>query len=160
MKVHKKVVAFMAMVAVASILGATFAPDPASPVHERTEVAGLAIVFGAEPEPALTEEVQFLRWRVTTLDGGASYTDLSGKVEISFDGVVQGPFPVRGIRGIAGSYQSRHIFTEPGEYSTVLTFKKGEAEESNTVDFSFNINDRADLQLPGPAAVAAKRELC
>ena len=148
MKVHKKLVAFMAMVAAASILGATFAPDSASPVHERKEVAGLAIVFGAEPEPALTEEIQSLRWRVTTLDGGASYTDLSGEVEISFDGVVQGSFSVRGVRGTAGTYQSRHIFTEPGEYATVLTFKKGEAEESHTVDFNFNINDRADLQLP------------
>ena len=69
MEVHKNLFAFMAIVEVASILGATFAPDSALPVHDRKEVAGLAIVFGAEPEPALTEEIQFLRWRVTTLDG-------------------------------------------------------------------------------------------
>ena len=125
MKVHKKLVAVMAMVAVASIPGATFAPDSALPVHERKEVAGLGIVFGAEREPALTEEIQFLRWRVTTLDGGESYTSPSGEVEISFDGVVQGSIPVRGVRGTAGTYQSRHIFTEPGEYATVLTFKEG-----------------------------------
>lgn len=150
MEVHKNLFAFMATVGVASILGATFAPDSALSVHDRKEVAGLAIVFGAEPEPALTEEIQFLRWRVTTLDGEESYTDLSGEVEISFNGVVQGSFPVRGIRGTAGTYQSRHIFTESGEYSTVLTFKKGGAEESHTVDFNFNVNDRADLRLPRP----------
>ena len=96
MEVHKNLFAFMAIVGVAPILGATFAPDSALPVHDRKEVAGLAIVFGAEPEPALTEEIQFLRWRVTTLDGGESYTDLSGEVEISCDGVVQGSFAVRG----------------------------------------------------------------
>ena len=31
--------------------------------HERKEVAGLEVVFGAEPEPALNGEKQFLRWR-------------------------------------------------------------------------------------------------
>jgi hypothetical protein len=148
MNVHKKLVATFAVVGVTSILGATFAPDSALPFHERKEVAGLAIVFGAEPEPALTEEMQFLRWRVSTLDGEEAYTELSGEVSISFGGVAQGSFPVGGVRGTPGSYQTRHIFTEPGEYSTVLTFKKGEAGESHTVDFNFNINDRSDLQLP------------
>ena len=33
--------------------------------HERKDVAGLTVLFGAEPEPALTEEVEFLRWRFT-----------------------------------------------------------------------------------------------
>ena len=36
-------------------MGATMA------AHERKEVAGLDVVFGAEPEPALTGEMQFLR---------------------------------------------------------------------------------------------------
>lgn len=148
MKVQKRLVASVALVGVTSILGATFAPDSALPFHERKEVAGLAIVFGAEPEPSLTEEIQFLRWRVSTLDSEEAYTELSGEVAISFDGVAQGSFPVGAVRGTPGSYQTRHIFTEPGEYSTILTFKKGDAGQIHTVDFNFNINDRADLQLP------------
>ena len=43
--------------------------------HERKEVAGLAVVFGAEPEPALTDEMQFLRWRVSSLSDEEPYTD-------------------------------------------------------------------------------------
>ena len=31
--------------------------------HERQEVAGLEVVLGAEPEPPLNGEKQFLRWR-------------------------------------------------------------------------------------------------
>ena len=38
-------------------LGATLAG------HERKEVAGLEVVFGAEPEPAINGDKQFLRWR-------------------------------------------------------------------------------------------------
>ena len=42
--------------------GATVSLVPSTAVaHERKEVAGLMVLFGAEPEPALTEEVEFLR---------------------------------------------------------------------------------------------------
>jgi len=123
-------------------------PPETAPFHERKEVAGLSIVFGAEPEPALTEEMQFLRWRVSSLDSQEPYTELSGEVAISFDGEELGSFPVRRVRGTPGSYQTRHIFTEPGAYQTVLTFKKGETEAAHTVDFEFNINDRSTLELP------------
>ena len=148
MKAHHKLATIFALAAGGSILVAAVAPDVARPFHERKEVAGLAIVFGAEPEPALTQEMQFLRWRVSSLESEEPYAELSGEVAISFDGVEQGSFSVRRIRGTPGSYQTRHIFTEPGEYETVLTFKKGEAEEMHTVDFNFNINDRSSLELP------------
>ena len=147
MKTHQQLASILAAAAVGSILVAAVAPE-VSPFHERKEVAGLAIVFGAEPEPALTEEIQFLRWRVSSLESEEAYTELSGEVVISFDGEEQGTFPVRGMRGTAGSYQTRHIFTEPGEYETVLSFKKGEAAEVHTVDFNFNINARSTLELP------------
>ena len=148
MKAQHKLATVFALAAVGSILVAAVAPDSGLPFHERKEVAGLAIVFGAEPEPALTQEMQFLRWRVSSLESEEPYAELSGEVMISFDGEEQGSFPVRRIRGTPGSYQTRHIFTEPGEYETVLTFKKGEAEEMHTVDFNFNINDRSSLELP------------
>ena len=148
MNARRKLASIFGLVAGSSILVAVVAPETALPFHERKEVAGLAIVFGAEPEPALTEEMQFLRWRVSSLEGAAPYTALSGEVVISFDGEEQGTFPVRGIRGTPGSYETRHIFTEPGEYATVLSFKKGEAEETHTVDFNFTINDRSTLELP------------
>ena len=148
MKAHNKLAAVFLLAGVGSVLLAAVAPDTALPFHERKEVAGLSIVFGAEPEPALTQEMQFLRWRVSSLDSQEPYTELSGEVVISFNGEEQGSFPVRRIRGTPGSYQTRHIFTEPGAYQTVLTFKKGEAEAAHTVDFEFNINDRSTLELP------------
>ena len=148
MKAHHKLATIFALAAVGSILVAAVAPETALPFHERKEVAGLAIVFGAEPEPALTEEMQLLHWRVSSLESQEPYTELSGEVVISFDGVEQGTFRVRRVRGAPGGYQTRHIFTEAGEYETVLTFKKGEAEEVHTVDFNFNINDRSTLELP------------
>ena len=148
MKAHNKLATVFLLAGVGSVLLAAVAPDTALPFHERKEVAGLSIVFGAEPEPALTQEMQFLRWRVSSLDSQEPYTELSGEVVISFNGEEQGSSPVRRIRGTPGSYQTRHIFTEPGAYQTVLTFKKGEAEAAHTVDFEFNINDRSTLELP------------
>lgn len=133
--------------AAGTVLVAAIAPDMV-PFHERKEVAGLAIVFGAEPEPALTEEMQFLRWRVSSLESEEAYTELSGEVVISFAGEEQATFPVRAMRGAPGSYQTRHIFTEPGEYETVLSFQKGDVEEVHTVDFNFTIRDRSTLELP------------
>jgi hypothetical protein len=147
MKTHKKLASLLGLVATASILVAAIAPDTA-PFHERKEVAGLAIVFGAEPEPALTEEMQFLRWRVSSLETEDPYTEFSGEVAITFDGQALGSFPIRGMRGSPGQYQTRHIFTAEGEYETLVSFKKGDAEEVHTVDFNFNIADRGDLELP------------
>jgi len=92
--------------------------------------------------------MQFLRWRVSSLDSQEPYTELSGEVAISFDGEELGSFRVRRVLGTPGSYQTRHIFTEPGAYQTVLTFKKGETEAAHTVDLEFNINDRSTLELP------------
>lgn len=121
----------------------------AAPMHERKEVAGLAIVFGAEPEPALTDEMQFLRWRVSTLAEEQPYADFqAAAVMIRRNGEEFGPFTVRGMRGEPGSYQTRHFFTEAGEYESVLSFRKGEDAQVHTVDFTFNINDRAELEIP------------
>ncbi len=117
--------------------------------HERKEVAGLAVVFGAEPEPALTEEKQFLRWRVSSLTDEKPYTDFQdAEVTISRDGQEYGPFSVRGSRRDPGLYQTQHIFTTPGEYESVLSFRKGEEETVHTVDFMFRIRDRATLEIP------------
>ncbi len=118
--------------------------------HERKEVAGLAVVFGAEPEPAITDEIQFLRWRVSTLEGEEPYGDFTdAEVTIMKDGEEFGPFAVRGVRGSPGQYQTRHIFTEVGEYGSVLSFKKGDDSEVHSVDFDFNINDRSSMEIPG-----------
>ena len=117
--------------------------------HERKEVAGLAVVFGAEPEPALTEEMQFLRWRVSTLSDEEPYEDFqNAKVTVTRDGEEFGPFEVRGVRRTPGQYQTRHIFTEAGEYESVLSFRKGEDEAVHSVDFMFQINDRSELEIP------------
>jgi hypothetical protein len=143
-----RVTSFILLVAVAAMVTATASVN-GMPMHERKEVAGLSIVFGAEPEPALTEEMQFLRWRVSTLADQEPYADFQdASVVIKRDGEEFGPFPVRGNRRDPGSYQTRHIFTAAGEYESVLSFRKGDEEAVHTVDFNFNINDRSDLEIP------------
>ncbi len=137
------------VVATAIVTGAAYSSD-ATVAHERKEVAGLGVLFGAEPEPALTEEMQFLRWRVTSLSDREPYPDLEGaEVTIKRGGAEFGPFGVRGARGDPGLYQTQHIFTEAGEYESVLSFRKGEEEEVHTVAFTFTIRDRATLEIPG-----------
>lgn len=139
-----------ALLAVGSLVAlAAVHPNAERVRHERKEVAGLAIVFGAEPEPALTEEVQFLRWRVSTLADEKPYESFSGaEVTVTYQGEEYGPFPVREVRGTPGQYQTRHIFTTAGEYQSVLTFRKGEEAEEHTVDFAFNIGDRGAMEIP------------
>ncbi len=128
----------------------TSSADYASVVHERKEVAGLAVVFGAEPEPALTEEMQYLRWRVSSLADEEPYTEFQdAEVTVTLDGEEYGPFPLRRQRRTPGLYQTQHIFTIAGEYDSVLRFRKGEEEEVHSVDFAFRIRDRASLEIPG-----------
>ena len=128
---------------------AAVAPNDGPFFHERKEVAGLAVVFGAEPEPAITDEIQFLRWRVSSLEDQEPYGDFTdAEVMITKDGEEFGPFAVRGVRGSPGQYQTRHIFTAVGEYGSVLSFKKGDESEVHSVDFNFNINDRSSMEIP------------
>jgi hypothetical protein len=142
------VVSAITLAAAAMTLAAA-GPDPDQPFHERKEVAGLAVVFGAEPEPALTDEIQFLRWRVSTLADEEPYGDFTNaSVTIIRDGERLGPFALSPVRGTPGQYQTRHIFTEAGEYGSVLSFSKGEDAQVHTVDFDFNITDRAELEIP------------
>ncbi|HWP36802.1 MAG TPA: hypothetical protein VNL18_04530 [Gemmatimonadales bacterium] len=118
-------------------------------VHERKVVAGLAVVFGAEPEPAITDEMQFLRWRISVVADSTAYTDLQdAAATVTRNGQRYGPFPVRPVRRDPGLYQTQHIFTEVGEYQSVLTFRKGNDPTVHSVDFTFQIRDRASLELP------------
>ncbi len=149
MKSQLKIAGPIVLVAVGAIVTAAAVPGSAAMFHERKEVAGLAVVFGAEPEPALTEEMQFLRWRIRSLADEEAYTDLQdAEAIIKRDGEEFGPFPVRGSRRDPGQYQTRHIFTAAGEYESVLSFRKGEDEEVHAVDFTFRIGDRSTLELP------------
>ncbi len=148
MKRQLKVAGPLLLVAVGAIVTAAAVSGSTAMLHERKEVAGLAVVFGAEPEPALTEEMQFLRWRVSSLADEKPYTDFQdAEVTVSRDGEEFGPFPLRGSRRNPGQYQTQHIFTTAGEYESVLSFRKGEEEEVHTVDFSFRIRDRASLEI-------------
>ncbi len=153
MQRHVKLPAALLMLAVGAIVTAAAFPD--SPMfHERKEVAGLAVVFGAEPEPALTDEMQYLRWRVSSLDDEEPYTDFQdAKVTVKHDGEDFGPFDVRAVRRTPGQYQTQHIFTAAGEYESVLSFRKGEEAEVHTVDFAFRIRDRQSMEIPGRKGV-------
>jgi len=139
----------LALVPLAVIMTVAASFADGRPPHERKEVAGLAIIFGAEPEPAITEEMQSLRWRVSSLEDEEPYADFQdAEVTISREGVELGAFKLRGSRRDPGQYQTRHIFTEAGEYDTVLKFRKGDDEEVHTVDFAFRIADRSSLEIP------------
>jgi hypothetical protein len=142
-------VGLLSLAALGSVLLADVFTGNAAMFHERKEVAGLAVVFGAEPEPAITEEMQFLRWRVSSLADEEPYSHFQdAEVTINRDGKEYGPFPVRGSRRNPGQYQTQHIFTTAGEYESVLSFRKGEEEKVHSVDFSFTIRDRASLEIP------------
>ena len=146
---HSRLLGLSLFVVATAIVTAAAVSDDSTIFHERKEVAGLAVVFGAEPEPALTEEMQFLRWRVSSLADQEPYTDLEdAEVTIKRNGAEFGPFGLRGVRGTPGQYQTQHLFTEAGEYESILSFRKGEEAQVHTVDFTFNIRDRATMQIP------------
>ena len=146
---HAKFLMLSSLVSAAAVATASASLGDTTMPHERKEVAGLAVVFGAEPEPAITEEMQFLRWRVSSLADEKPYADMKDvKVTITRDGEEFGPFDVRGSRRDPGTYQTQHIFTADGEYESLLSFRKGEEEAVHTVDFTFRIRDRGTLELP------------
>ena len=149
MQRHSKLAGLLLPIAIGAIVTAVASATGTMMFHERKEVAGLSVVFGAEPEPAITEEMQFLRWRISSLADEEPYADLQdAEVTVARDGEEFGPFPVRGSRRDPGLYQTQHIFTTEGEYESVLSFRKGEEEEVHTVDFTFRIRDRATLEIP------------
>ncbi len=149
MKRRFKVAGPLLLVAVGAVVTAAAVPGSTTMFHETKEVAGLRVTFGAEPEPALTEEMQFLRWRIRSLADEEVYTDLQdAEAVIKRDGEEFGPFRVRGSRRNPGLYQTQHIFTVGGEYESVLSFRKGEDEKVHTVDFTFRIRERATLEIP------------
>ena len=149
MQRHSKLAGLLLLIGIGVVVTAAATAGGTAVFHERKEVAGLAVVFGAEPEPAITEEMQFLRWRISSLADEEAYTDLQdAEAIIKRDGEEFGPFPVRGSRRDPGLYQTRHIFTAEGEYESVLSFRKGEEEEVHTVDFTFRIRERATLEIP------------
>ena len=130
--------------------GVTVSLVPSTAVaHERKEVAGLMVLFGAEPEPALTEEVEFLRWRITSQESHEPFTELEEvRAVITRDGRDFGPFEARRARNDPGLRQTRHIFSEPGEHAVVLPFKKTGDQTMQSVTFTFTIRDRGSVTNP------------
>jgi len=115
--------------------------------HERKEVAGLEVVFGAEPEPALNGEKQFLRWRF--LKDKQPFGDIEELVAIvKRNGKTFGPFTGRMTPREPGVVATQHIFTNVGEYEATLTFKKKGDATVHTVTFPFKIGDRKTLEIP------------
>lgn len=120
-----------------------------SSAHDRKEVAGMMVVFGAEPEPALTDERQELVWRFRSLESEEPVGDLENlEAVVVHEGTEYGPFQVRGSRREPGTYRTMRIFTTAGDYSVQLTFTKAGASESHEVAFDFRIADRSELSIP------------
>lgn len=121
-----------------------------SSAHERKEVAGMMVVFGAEPEPAMTEERQELVWRFRSLESEEPVGDLENlEAIVVHDGTEYGPFQVRGSRREPGTYRTVRIFTAAGDYAVTLTFNKAGEADNHSVDFDFRIADRNELAIPG-----------
>jgi len=116
--------------------------------HERKEIAGLNVLFGAEPEPALTGEMQFLRWRFTAQDK-TPFTELEEiKATVKRDGKTHGPFTGRMTARDPGLVATQHIFTAAGDYEATLTFKKKGDATVHSVTFAFKIADRKTIEIP------------
>ena len=116
--------------------------------HERKEVAGLNVLFGAEPEPALTGEMQFLRWRFTAQDK-TPFADLEEmSATVKRNGKTHGPFTGRMSPRDPGLVATPHIFTSAGDYEATLTFKKKGDATVHSVTFAFKIADRKTLEIP------------
>jgi hypothetical protein len=117
--------------------------------HERKEVAGLEVVFGAEPEPALNGHLQFLRWRFLSKETKQPFGDIEEMSAIvKRNGKLYGPFTGRTTAREPGVVATQHIFTAPGDYEATLTFKKKGDATVHTITFPFKIRDRKDLEIP------------
>jgi hypothetical protein len=131
------------------ILGAVLIMLTVSSVaaHERKEVAGLEVVFGAEPEPAVNGEKQFLRWRF--LKDKQPFGDIEEMTAtVKRNGKSFGPFTGRMTAREPGVVATQHIFTNAGEYEATLTFKKKGDATVHTITFPFKIGDRKTLEIP------------
>ena len=117
--------------------------------HETKEVAGLEVVFGAEPEPAINGQMQFLRWRFRSKETKQPFADLEElKATVKRNGKDYGPFTGRVTPREPGVVATQHIFTSPGEYDATLTFKKKGDATIHSIAFTFRIRDRKELEIP------------
>ena len=117
--------------------------------HERKDVAGLEVVFGAEPEPALNGQMQFLRWRFLSKETKQSFGDIEDmSAVVKRNGKSFGPFTGRMAAREPGVVSTQHIFTAPGDYEATLTFKKKGDATVHTTTFPFRIRDRKELEIP------------
>lgn len=117
--------------------------------HETKEVAGLEVVFGAEPEPAINGQMQFLRWRFRSKETKQPFAEVEElKATVKRNGKDYGPFTGRMTAREPGVVATQHIFTAPGEYEATLTFKKKGDATVHTIAFSFRIRDRKELEIP------------
>lgn len=117
--------------------------------HERKNVGDMSVSFGGEPEPMLTGERQYLRWRFRDSKTEKPVSGLKDlQVTIKFAGKEFGPFDARGSRRNPGMYQTSLIFTVAGEGLATLNYKGGEKVKGFSVDFSFNVRAREEISIP------------
>ncbi len=117
--------------------------------HETRDIAGMQVVFGGEPEPVLDGEICFLRWRFSDLKTEEPVATLEAlSATIQFDGKEFGPFEARGSRRNPGTYQTRHIFTTPGDGDVTLSFKKAGSDEVLTLTLPFAVHPRKSIEIP------------
>ncbi len=117
--------------------------------HGRKNVGDMSVSFGGEPEPMLTGERQYLRWRFRDSKTEKPVSGLEDlQVTIKFAGKEFGPFNARGSRGNPGMYQTSLIFTTPGDGLATLKYKGKEKVKGFSVTFAFNVRAKEEISIP------------
>ncbi len=117
--------------------------------HSRTNVDDISVLFGAEPEPMVDAERQYLVWRFTDADTKEPITDLEAlEAVVTFAGKEAGTFTARGSSRDPGTYKTTHIFTMPGDGEVTLNFKREGNDKIYSVTFSFSVASRTELEIP------------
>lgn len=117
--------------------------------HSRTNVDDISVLFGAEPEPMVDAERQYLVWRFTDANTKDPITDLEAlEAVVTFAGKEAGTFTARGSSRDPGLYKTTHIFTMPGEGEVTLSFKRQGGDKTYTVTFSFTVGSRKEIEIP------------
>ena len=117
--------------------------------HERNKVDGMNVLFGMEPEPPMSEERQYLRWRFTDAETSEPVSDLEEvRVTITIGENEYGPFEARTSPREPGMYQTAHIFTMKLEGEAKLSFKKEGEDDLYSISFPLRVFTREEFAIP------------
>ena len=117
--------------------------------HEQNKVDGMNVLFGTEPEPAMSEERQYLRWRITDAETSEPVSGLEeARVTITVGENEYGPFEARTSPREPGMYQTAHIFTTKVAGEAKFSFKKAGEDDLYSITFPLRVFAREEFEIP------------